>query len=168
MPLKKWKIGVSACLLGLHCRYDGGTKLDPRIVENLYGRVEFYPVCPEMECGLGVPREPMRLERTPRGTRLVVSASGEDATMRMQDWAQEKLERIDREDLAAFLLKSKSPSCALRSACVCDARGKTASNRGTGIFARLLRLRFPNMPMAEETDFDEFLKTLSLDLFHRD
>lgn len=168
MPLKKLKIGVSACLLGMHCRYDGGTKLDARIVERLHGRVDFYPVCPETECGLPVPRDPMHLERSRNGTRLRVSATGEDVTMRMQGWADGKLEKIARADVAAFLLKSKSPSCALCSACVRDACGRVVTERGSGLFAAMLRRAFPNMILSEERDFDGFLKKLNLDVFRLD
>ena len=55
------RIGVSACLLGQNVRFDGGHKLDRFITDTLGQYVEFVPVCPETECGLGVPREAMRL-----------------------------------------------------------------------------------------------------------
>jgi uncharacterized protein YbbK (DUF523 family) len=57
------KIGVSSCLLGEQVRFDGGHKRSDFLVDTLGGFVEFVPVCPEMEIGLGVPRETLRLIR---------------------------------------------------------------------------------------------------------
>ena len=59
--LTKIRLGISSCLLGEKVRYDGGHKLDHFITETLGKFVEFVPVCPEVECGLGIPREAMHL-----------------------------------------------------------------------------------------------------------
>ena len=102
MPLKKLKIGVSACLLGMKYRYDGTDKLDRRIVERLLNKVDFVPVCPEVECGLAIPRPSMRLERGQGGTRLKVIATGEDETRRMEEWAGVKIEQLLRRGVGEF------------------------------------------------------------------
>ena len=70
---RKIKIGISACLLGIKCRYDGCSKACPMIFELLKDKVQFIPVCPEFNAGLGVPRPPMHLESSPRGTRIIVT-----------------------------------------------------------------------------------------------
>ena len=57
--MEKPRVGVSACLLGENVRYDGRHKLDPDMVDTLSQYFELVPVCPEVEMGLGVPREPM-------------------------------------------------------------------------------------------------------------
>src|SRR5437867_8845523 len=65
------RIGISSCLLGDEVRFDGGHKRDAPLLEALGPYVEWVRVCPEVELGLGVPREPVRLVAGPRGTRMV-------------------------------------------------------------------------------------------------
>ena len=107
------KVGVSACLLGRAVRYDGGHKLDRYVTETLGRYFEFVPVCPEVECGLGVPRESMRLEGDPARPRLVTHASRRDLTDRMTAWAARRVEELAGEELCGFLFKSKSPSSGM-------------------------------------------------------
>jgi len=64
------RLGISRCLLGEHVRYDGGHKLDHFLRDALGRYAEYIPVCPEVECGLGVPREAMRLVGDPASPRL--------------------------------------------------------------------------------------------------
>ena len=63
--MEKIKLGISTCLLGENVRYDGGHKLDRFLTDTLGQYVEYIPVCPEVECGLPVPRESMHLEGDP-------------------------------------------------------------------------------------------------------
>ncbi|MBW2200459.1 MAG: DUF523 domain-containing protein, partial [Deltaproteobacteria bacterium] len=77
---KRIKIGISACLLGNKVRYDGGHKLDRYLTQTLGCYVEYVPVCPELECGLGVPREYMRLVGSPPNPRLVTGNTNVDHT----------------------------------------------------------------------------------------
>ena len=111
---RKIKIGISACLLGIKCRYDGCSKACPVIYELLKDKVQFIPVCPEFNAGLGVPRPPMHLESSPRGTRVIVTATGEDKTDTLNDWIQTEVKLMERTNIAAFIFKAKSPSCGLR------------------------------------------------------
>ena len=87
------KIGVSACLLGNEVRYDGGHKLDPYITQTLGQYFAYVPVCPETECGLGVPRETMRLVGTAENPRLVTTKTNIDHTDRMLKWARRRVGR---------------------------------------------------------------------------
>src|SRR5216117_402244 len=80
LPTAPLRLGISACLLGHKVRYDGGHKRDPFLAETLGGFVEWVPVCPEVELGLGVPREPIRLEGDPAAPRLVAASSRRDLT----------------------------------------------------------------------------------------
>jgi len=82
------RIGISACLIGKPVRYDGGHKRDPYLMDTLGRFVEWVPVCPEVECGLPVPREPMRLVGEPESPRLVTIRSGIDHTDRMLGWTK--------------------------------------------------------------------------------
>ena len=88
------RVGISSCLLGEQVRYDGGHKRDPFLTEELGRHVEFVPLCPEVEIGLGVPRPTLHLERRRGDVRMVVTDSGEDLTERMRVWAQGAAERI--------------------------------------------------------------------------
>lgn len=108
--MKKLKIGISACLIGLKFRYNGESKFSQTIIDRLGSKVDFIPVCPEVECGLTIPRPPMHLEASPRGTRLKVTENSADETMRMTNWAENKLDQLERMGISGFLFKSKSPA----------------------------------------------------------
>ena len=97
----KIKLGISACLLGEKVRYDGGHELDRFLTGTLGKYVDFVPVCPEVECGLGVPREAMRLVGDPRDPRLVTVHSGVDHTERMLAWARRRVAELAKKNSAA-------------------------------------------------------------------
>ena len=165
MPLKKLKIGVSACLLGIKYRYDGTDKLDRRIVDRLLDKVDFVPVCPEVECGLDIPRPAMRLERSMNGTRLKVIATSEDETRRMEEWAGVKIEQLLRRGVGAFLFKARSPSCGFGNTSVFDSQGHCITKTADGLFVRMLRLKCPKMVIGTEDRLEEFILKLNLDIF---
>src|SRR4051794_25387356 len=106
-------VGISACLAGEYVRYDGGHKYNANIVENL-GRFFTFPVCPEVGCGLPVPREPMRLEGDPADPRLITVKTRQDLTAQMTECCQNKLADLAKEKLSGFIFKSRSPSSGLR------------------------------------------------------
>lgn len=161
--MKKLKIGISACLIGLKFRYNGESKFSQTIIDRLGSKVDFIPVCPEVECGLTIPRPPMHLEASPRRTRLKVTENSADETMRMTNWAENKLDQLERMGISGFLFKSKSPSCALASAKLMLPGGKrTITEAEDGIFAAMLKRRFPKMIIGEEKDLDEFMRSLGI------
>jgi uncharacterized protein YbbK (DUF523 family) len=143
------KLGVSSCLLGEKVRYDGGHKLDQHLKELLGRYVEWVPVCPEVEMGLTVPREPMRLVGDAVSSRLVTTSSGIDHTDWMIQWANKKLRTLSSMDLRGFIFKSKSPSCRMRSVEVYDAFD-VQSKTGIGLFAREFMARFPLLPVEDD------------------
>ena len=143
------RLGISTCLLGQPVRYDGGHKLDRFLVETLGKYVEWVPVCPEVEIGLGVPRETVRLVGDPSAPRLIAPKSGADYTERMRAWAQERLGQLSAEGLCGFVFKKDSPSSGLFRVRVYDERGNP-SRTGTGIFPREVMRRFPLLPLEEE------------------
>lgn len=141
------RIGVSSCLLGEKVRYDGGDKQD-RCVTDVLGRLfTLVPVCPEVECGLPVPREAMRLEGDPAHPRLVTIESRLDLTERMLEYCRGKMKELEGEWLSGFILKSRSPSCGFFGVEVFSG-GRTRSGRG--LFAAALGERFPLLPVEEE------------------
>jgi uncharacterized protein YbbK (DUF523 family) len=143
------KIGVSSCLLGRNVRYDGGHAFDNFITDTLGKYVEFVPVCPESECGLGVPRPAMQLKGEVESPRLVVIKTGQDHTDRMVLWAHKRLEQLLGENLAGFIFKEKSPSCGKANVNVFGAKGRPIK-KGQGIFAAMFIKRFPLIPVEEE------------------
>jgi uncharacterized protein YbgA (DUF1722 family)/uncharacterized protein YbbK (DUF523 family) len=143
------KIGVSACLLGEEVRFDGGHKHD-RYLTGVLGRfVSYVPVCPEVECGMGIPRETLRLVGDPEQPRLVTTRTGIDHTERMKKWAAERLDRLEKEDLCGFVFKKDSPSSGMVRVKVYNEKGMP-EKKGSGIFARAFMDRFPLIPTEEE------------------
>ena len=143
------RLGISTCLLGENVRYDGGHKHD-RFLTDTFGRfVEWVPVCPEVECGLPVPRESMHLEGDPDDPRLVTSRTHIDHTDRMKKWAAMRLDELERENLIGFVFKSRSPSSGMERVKVFDDKGMP-HKVGVGIFARAFMDRFPLLPVEDE------------------
>lgn len=145
----KIRLGISACLLGEKVRYDGTSKLDRFLTDTLGRYVEYVPVCPEVEYGMGVPREPVRLEGEPVDPRMVGIESGEDHTSGMKRWAYKRVRDLENEGLCGFIFKSKSPSCGMERVMVFSPDG-VASNTGVGMFARAFMDRFPLVPVEDE------------------
>ncbi|MGE5247178.1 MAG: YbgA family protein [Verrucomicrobiota bacterium] len=143
------RILVSACLLGEKVRYDGGHKRDPFLVETLGRFVEYIPVCPEVECGLPVPRESMRLAGDAADPRLIAPKSGTDHTARMKQWAREKLRQLEDLDLCGYICKKDSPSSGMERVKVYRDDG-TPAKVGVGLFTKAFMDRFPLIPVEEE------------------
>ncbi len=150
MPLlTKIRLGISACLLGEKVRFDSGHKLDRFITETLGKFVDFVPVCPEVECGLGIPREAMHLVAAPDGPRLVTVRTGVDHTERLLTWAWKRVVELEQEDLCGFIFKSDSPSSGMERVKIYSGKGMAAKT-GVGLFAREFMHHFPLLPAEEE------------------
>lgn len=147
--MEKIKLGISTCLLGENVRYDGGHKLDQFLMNTLGQYVEYIPVCPEVECGLGVPRESMHLEGDPDSPRLVTTRTKQDMTDRMVQWARKRVVELEKEDLCGFIFKSNSPSSGMERVRVYNEKGMPVK-KGIGIFAGIFMDRFPLLPAEEE------------------
>ena len=145
----KIKIGISMCLLGEPVRYDGGHKWDRFLTDTLGKYVAFVPVCPEMECGLGVPREALRLVGDHESPRLVTIHTKMDHTDRMIQWARRRVTELKKEDLCGFIFKSDSPSSGMERVKVYNEKG-IPIKKGVGIFAGEFMARFPLLPVEEE------------------
>lgn len=143
------RLGVSACLLGEEVRYNGGHKRDNYLVDTLGRFVQWHPVCPEVEIGLGTPREIIRLEGRAAQPRLVAPGSGTDLTARMQHWARERVEAIAGWRLHGYVFKKDSPSCGLFRVRVYGESG-VPTRDGRGLFACAVAERFPLLPVEEE------------------
>ncbi len=147
--MKKQRIGVSKCLLGEPVRYDGQHKHNHFITDMLGRYFEFVGVCPEVECGLGVPRESMRLIGDPAHPRLMTTRTGIDHTERMQTWTARRVVELEQEDLHGFIFKSRSPSSGMENVKVYNAKGGPAG-KAPGLFGKVFLEHFPTLPCEEE------------------
>lgn len=150
------RVGISRCLLGDEVRYDGTHKRDEALLETLSRHVEWVPVCPEVEVGMGTPREPIQLvagaDGVPSGTgrvRLLGVTTGEDWTDRMRAWAQARVRDLAALGLSGYVLKARSPSCGVRDVLVHEETADS-TRTGPGLFAQAVVDGMPGLPVADE------------------
>ncbi len=145
----KPRLGISACLLGQKVRYDGGHKRDFFLTE-LFGKfVEWVPICPEVEVGMGVPREPVRLVGTTSDPRMIGEKSGKDWTDAMKRVAAQRIRDIAEQHLSGYIFKKHSPSCGMERVRLYDSKG-LAERHGRGLFAAAVIEHWPLLPVEEE------------------
>jgi uncharacterized protein YbgA (DUF1722 family)/uncharacterized protein YbbK (DUF523 family) len=145
------RIGVSACLLGDEVRYDGGHKRDAFLTDVLGPFVEWVKVCPEVEVGMGTPRESIRLVDEHGRIRLLTVKTGVDHTASMTAYAAKRTAALADEDLCGYVLKKDSPSCGMTRVKVYSGnKGQPGTRTGVGLFAHALLARFPHLPVEEE------------------
>lgn len=143
------RLGISRCLLGDEVRFDGGHKRD-RFLTDVFGRyVEWVPICPEVEAGLGTPREAMRLVGDPEHPRLLTIKSKTDHTNALATLTVRRLEELNELDLSGYVFKQGSPSCGVERVRVYTEQGMP-SRGGVGIFAQAFIEQFPLVPVEEE------------------
>ncbi len=147
--MPKPRLGISACLLGEKVRYDGEHKRDAFIVDVMGELVEWVPVCPEVEVGMGVPREPIRLVGSPESPRLVAERSGREYTAAMLEFARRRAAELEKLDLAGYVTKKDSPSCGMERVPIWPVKGGTPRRRGVGLFVRAVMERMPHLPVEE-------------------
>ncbi|MGE0040154.1 MAG: YbgA family protein [Vicinamibacterales bacterium] len=151
------RIGISRCLLGDAVRWDGGHKRDSFLADTFGRYVDWVPVCPEVESGLPVPRETMRLVASPEGgatvngrlVRLVFPRSHGDWTDEMVAYSARRVKALAVDDLDGFILKNNSPSCGMERVKIHHENGQ-AEKKGRGLFAEALLARYPDLPVEEE------------------
>ena len=143
------KVGISACLLGQMVRYDGGHKRDFFLTE-IFGRfVDWVPVCPEVEIGMGIPRESVHLVGTSGRARMIAEKSGKDWTSAMRRFAGTRTSELTALNLSGYIFKKNSPSCGTEKVRVYSSSGMPARN-GRGLFAAAVMSKFALMPVEEE------------------
>ena len=142
------RIGISSCLLGERVRYDGGHKRDDYLVDVVGRYVEWVPVCPEVEAGMGMPRETVQLTRVDGDIRMLTKA-GVDHTDVVDWFARQRVQTLKQARLSGYILKSRSPSCGKERVPVVQQEGAALRN-GRGVFARRLMEALPHLPVEEE------------------
>ena len=143
------RLGISRCLLGEEVRYDGRHNRDNFLTGVLGRYVEWVPVCPEVEAGLGTPREAMRLVGDPQNPRLVTIESRVDHTRALQTMAMNRIEGLKSLDLSGYVFKKSSPSCGIERVRLYPEHGRF-NRKGVGLFARAFIEQLPLIPVAEE------------------
>lgn len=146
---EKVKIGISSCLLGNNVRWNGGHQRDRYLTDTLGQYVEWVPVCPEVEVGLGIPRETLRLVGDPDDPQLVTTKTGVDHTASMKTWAKKRLQELAQENLCGFIFKCDSPSSGMVRVKVYGKKGMP-QKKGVGIFARAFMDFFPLVPVEDD------------------
>jgi len=144
---EKIPVGISTCLLGEPVRYNGDHKRDKFVVGVLADYFKWTPVCPEVEIGLGTPREAIRLVRSPQGTQLRTTQTDVDLTEKMSSYSQERVKDFDH--LRGYILKKDSPSCGMQRVRLYD-QNDVPSREGVGLYAEKLMAQWPNLPIEEE------------------
>jgi uncharacterized protein YbbK (DUF523 family) len=144
------RIGISSCLLGDEVRFDGGHKRDPLLTDRLGPFVEWVRVCPEVEVGMGVPREPLRLVNVGGDTRMITTHTGVDHTDSMRAFAVRRIKELEALGLRGYVLKKDSPSCGMARVKVFDPASDEPVRNGVGIFAAVLQEQLPALPIEEE------------------
>ena len=147
--MEKIRVGISSCLLGEKVRYDGGHKLDHFLRDTLGQYFEWVGVCPEVECGLSIPREAMHLEGSPDTPRLVTVKSKKDLTGQMLRWSAKRLQELEKEDFCGFIFKSDSPSSGMKNVRLYD-KNNVPRRIGTGLFAQAFMNHFPQIPVEDD------------------
>ncbi len=142
------RVVVSKCLEFAACRYDGQV-IRAAFVKRLEQHVDYTPVCPEMEIGLGVPRFPIRVISKDDRIRLVQPATGRDTTADMNRFSQDFLSSL--QPIYGFILKSRSPSCGTKDVRIYPKAGESASiGKGPGMFGGAVLTRFPTLAVEDE------------------
>jgi len=143
----KIPVGISSCLLGEEVRYDGGHKNSPYLTGALGRYLDFVPFCPEVDIGLGVPREPIQLVTDGDITRCVgTTTTSLDVTDRLSLCADKH--RGWQSNIFGYILKSHSPSCGMDKVKLLH-EGQL-DHSGVGIYAHRMMQNFPLMPVEEE------------------
>ncbi len=146
---EKIKMGISTCLLGEKVRYNGQHSLSHYLVDTLGQYFDYVPVCPEVECGMEIPREPVRLVGEIDDPRLMTVNTKIDHTDQMKTWANKRVKQLEKEELCGYIFKSKSPSSGMERVKVYQKNGVPVK-KGVGMFARIFMNHFPLLPVEEE------------------
>jgi uncharacterized protein YbgA (DUF1722 family)/uncharacterized protein YbbK (DUF523 family) len=149
MPGEPIQLGISSCLLGNEVRFDGGHKRDRFVTDLLGSFVEWVPICPEVEAGMGTPRPAMRLVDGGDGVRMVEIKSGSDHTRPMKAYAARRVRELKKLGLCGYILKKDSPSCGMTRVKIYSETAMPRRN-GRGLYATALLEAYPNLPVEDE------------------
>ena len=147
---EKIRIGVSSCLIGEKVRWNGDHKQDRYVREILSRYFEYIPVCPEVEVGMGVPRETVALYGDPEKPSMISKKTQTDWTKPMEKYIKSRINSLSADDLCGYIFKSKSPSCGMGRVPLYSEFGSHKVKHGPGMFANAFINSFPLVPTEEE------------------
>ena len=148
MKFLKPKIVISKCLEFDACRYDGQI-INNNHIKKMKNFIDFFPVCPEVEIGMGTPRDTIKIVENKNETLLYQTETKKDFSDKMNKFSRNYLKDLDNID--GFIVKSKSPSCGFKSAKIYQKKtGAPAIKKDNGLFTRNILSIFPNYPIEEE------------------
>jgi uncharacterized protein YbgA (DUF1722 family)/uncharacterized protein YbbK (DUF523 family) len=143
-------LGISSCLMGSNCRYDGGHSRNEYVVDQLSSHFNLVPFCPEAII-FGTPRDAMRLVEYKDGSvHVEFTNNHQDITKELSDISKKEAARMEREQLCGFVFKSKSPTCGVERVKVYQKDNPYSEKKGEGLFAKAVRERYPYLPIEEE------------------
>ena len=152
------KIAVSGCLNGHKCRFDGGSKKDDFIINNLSKYSDFITFCPE-DSLFGSPRESLRIVRKGNQNRVIGNKTKNDFTELLKEESQKVVERLKKENLSGIIFKSKSPTCGISRLKIYAEDGNLYFNDGVGVLAELVKEQMSEIPFEDEGRLqDDWLK----------
>lgn len=154
--MNKIPVGVSSCLIGEKVRWNGDHKQDRYLKDVLFEYFEWVPVCPEIEVGMGVPRETVALYGEPENPQMLSKKTKTDWTEKMNSYSIKRIKQKDFNALCGFIFKSKSPSCGISRIAVHERPGAQSSKQGQGLFAKAFINKFPLVPTEEEGRLNDF------------
>jgi uncharacterized protein YbbK (DUF523 family) len=146
----KLKVGVSSCLLGEKVRWNGEDKRDAVLLAELNNLFEYVPVCPEVEVGMGVPREPVQLIGDKNEQKMQGIETGKDWAMFA--FSEAKVLQLLEQGISGFIFKSRSPSCGTKGIPVYNDKGEVLPEEVVGLFALALMKHAPALPIIEENE----------------
>ena len=147
---EKIRIGVSSCLIGEKVRWNGDHKQDRYVREILSRYFEYISVCPEVEVGMGVPRETVALYGDPEKPSMISKKTQTDWTKPMEKYIKSRINTLSADDLCGYIFKSKSPSCGMGRVPLYSEFGSHKVKHGPGMFANAFINSFPLVPTEEE------------------
>lgn len=145
----KPKLGISACLMGVEVRFNGGHKESHLCTRALNEYFDFIPLCPEVAIGMGVPREPIRLVGDPEAPQAVGTVNSElNVTEALAEYGTHMAAEVG--DICGYIFMQKSPSCGLERVKVYRENGAPVDGGGRGIYAKAFCERHPDLPVEED------------------
>ncbi|MDF2643066.1 MAG: hypothetical protein K0R45_2339 [Pseudomonas sp.] len=145
----KPKLGISACLMGVEVRFNGGHKESHLCTRALSEYFDFIPLCPEVAIGMGIPREPIRLVGDPESPQAVGTVNSDlNVTSALADYGTHMAAEVG--DICGYIFMQKSPSCGLERVKVYRENGAPVDGGGRGIYAKAFCEQHPNLPVEED------------------
>ncbi|MGB3750702.1 MAG: DUF523 and DUF1722 domain-containing protein, partial [Arcobacteraceae bacterium] len=143
------KIGVSSCLLGTNCRYDGAGSKDSFVVNELSKYFELVPFCPEAIV-FGTPRESIRLVEIDGEVRVISNKEQKDVTEELETISKTLALKAFEDNLCGFVFKAKSPSCGIERVKLYQNNSNMCEKKAVGVFAKEVMDKQPLLPIEED------------------